>query len=47
MLSSSGLIILTSSLIKAVISKLEFTPGTLQDSDFYALIKSIGENLVY
>lgn len=33
--------------LKSGSRKLEFTPGTLQDSDFYTFIKSIGENLVY
>ena len=33
--------------LKSGSRELEFTPGTLQDSDFYAFIKSIGENLVY
>lgn len=33
--------------LKSGSRKLEFTPGKLQDSDFYAFIKSIGENLVY
>lgn len=33
--------------LKSGSRELEFTPGTLQDSDFYGFVKSIGENLVY
>lgn len=33
--------------LKSGSRELEFTPGKLQDSVFYAFIKSIGENLVY
>ncbi|WAX22269.1 hypothetical protein AVP1_0159 [Aeromonas phage AVP1] len=33
--------------LKSGSRELEFTPGKLQDSDFYAFVKSIGENLVY
>ena len=33
--------------LKSGSRELVFTPGTLQDSDFYSFVKSISENLVY
>ena len=33
--------------LKSGSKELVFTPGTLQDSDFYNFVKSISENLVY